>query len=129
MTTHKKIGVWMDHASARLMEYSTGRMGTEVINSSFTHDNKISTLNRSEHIMHNKEQHEQAGFYDSIGKVLLKYDEVLLFGPTTAKQELYNTLKENHLYAKIRFDVKEADKLTEYQQYTLVRTHFDPVLK
>lgn len=129
MTELKKIGVWMDHASARLMEYKTGRMDTVVVTSSFTHDNKISTLNRSEHIMHNKEQHEQAGFYDSIAKMLLNYDEVLLFGPTTAKQELYNTLKENHLYAKIRFDLKESDKLTEYQQYTFVRSHFDPVLK
>ena len=129
MTEQRKIGVWMDHASARLMEYHAGRMDTVVMTSSFTHDDKISTLNKSEHIMHNKEQHEQAGYYESIAKVLLKYDEVLLFGPTTAKQELYNTLKENHLYAKIKFDVKEADKLTEYQQYTFVRAHFDPVLK
>lgn len=119
----------MDHASARLMEYHTGKMDTEVITSSFTHDDKISTLNKSEHIMHNKEQHEQAGYYEAIAKTLLNYDEVLLFGPTTAKQELYNTLKENHLYAKIRFDIKDSDKLTEFQQYTFVRTHFDPVPK
>lgn len=129
MTTQRKVGIWMDHASARLMEYHAGRMDTVIITSSFTHDEKISTLSKSEHIMHNKEQHEQAGFYEAIAKALLKYDEVLLFGPTTAKQELYNTLKENHLYAKIKFDVKDADKLTEYQQYTFVRTHFDPVLK
>jgi len=39
MTTEKKLGIWMDHASAHLMEYNDD-MTTDIILSESTHAEK-----------------------------------------------------------------------------------------
>jgi hypothetical protein len=124
MTAIKKIGIWMDHANANLMEFNPGRMDTVVIHSKFSHEEKEVGLKKSENLMHNKEHHAHVEFYNEIGEAIKNYTNVLLFGPTTAKSELFNLLRKNQLFSQIKFEVKQADKMTEYQQYTFVREHF-----
>jgi stalled ribosome rescue protein Dom34 len=123
MTTTKKLGIWMDHSSAYLIEYPIGPI-EEIVTSKFTHEEKESSLTKSEHLMHNKEQHEQAAFYKQLGDAIKNYEEVLLCGPTDAKQELYNLLREDHLFENIKIDVEPADKLTDNQLHAFVRAHF-----
>lgn len=122
--TAKDLGIWMDHQSANLMEFTTGLISTKTIDSKFTHAEKEQTLAKSENLMHHKEQHEQADYYKELGEIIRNYDEVLLFGPTDAKVELYNTLKDDHLFANIKIEVVEADKMTENQQHAFVHKHF-----
>ena len=52
-------------------------------------------------------------------------DEVILFGPTEAKNELLNLLRENHLFDKIKIEVKTADKMTEIERNTFVKEYFN----
>ena len=52
------------------------------------------------------------------------YDEVILFGPTDAKVELFNILKADQHFDKIKIDIKQADKMTENQQHAFVKDHF-----
>lgn len=54
----KCIGIWMDHASAHLMELTSGDMETKTIESKFTHEEKETTLHKGQKAMHHKEQHE-----------------------------------------------------------------------
>ena len=124
MTTAKDLGIWMDHQTAHLMEFTADPIETKTIDSKFTHEEKEQTLGKSENLMHNKEQHEQADYYRELGEIIRNYDEVVLFGPTDAKVELYNILKDDHLFAKIKFEVIQADKMTENQQHAFVRKHF-----
>jgi len=49
---------------------------------------------------------------------------VLLFGPTTAKNELANLLKDDHLFEKIKVEVRQADRMTENQEHAFVKDHF-----
>ena len=56
--------------------------------------------------------------------VILENDQVILFGPTEAKNELLNVIKENHLFDKIKIEVESADKMTEVQRNTFVKEHF-----
>jgi stalled ribosome rescue protein Dom34 len=123
MTPTKKLGIWMDHSSAQLIEYPIGPI-EEIITSKFTHEEKELSLTNSEHHMHNKEQHEQASFYKQLAQAIKNYEEVLLCGPTDAKQELYNILREDHLFENIKIDVEPADKLTENQLHAFVKAHF-----
>jgi ADP-heptose:LPS heptosyltransferase len=74
--------------------------------------------------MHHKEQHEQADYYKKLGEIILNYTNVILFGPTSAKQELMNSLKDNHHFDKIKIDVKPADKMTEREQQLFVKNYF-----
>ena len=125
MTTAKNIGIWMDHASAHLMEFTRDPIQTTVITSKFTHQEKEHSLTKSENLMHNKEQHQQAEYYKEIGEVIKKYEEVLLFGPTHAKEELFNLLRKDHLFEKIKIETKQSDKMTENQQHAFVRAYFE----
>jgi hypothetical protein len=124
MVAAKSLGIWMDHSSAHLIEFTTDPMETKIIESEFTHETKEQSLGKSENLMHNKEQHQQSEYYKKLGEIIKNYEEVILFGPTKAKVELYNTLKADHLFAKIKIEVKPADKMTKNQEHAFVRQYF-----
>lgn len=124
MKIAKKLGIWMDHSSAHIMEYTTDPIETTTVDSNFTHTVKEQSFGKSESLMHNKEQHQQSDYYKKLGALIQNYDKVLLFGPTDAKLELANTLKADHHFDKIDIEVKQADKMTEHQQHAFVKTHF-----
>jgi hypothetical protein len=120
----KRLGIWMDHSSARLMDDTTGVIETTTIESLFTYEEKGDSLDKSENLMHHKEQHEQAAYFKQLADVIKNYDDVLLFGATQAKAELYNILKGDHHFEKIRIEVRPSDRLTVNQQEAFVRTYF-----
>ena len=124
MTKEKKMAIWMDHSSAHLIEFITEPIETKTIDSKFTHQEKMHALSKSEHIMHNKEQHEQSEYYTKLGEVIRNYDDVLLFGPTEAKAELLNILRADHRFEKIKIELKQTDKMTENEQHAFVREYF-----
>jgi len=124
MTTDRKLGIWMDHASAHIMEFTADPVHTKTITSKFTHEQRESSLSKGETQMHNKEQHQQADYYKKLGEVIRGYKDVLLFGPTDAKVELFNVLRADHRFAEIKIEVKQADKLSDNQQHLFVREHF-----
>jgi hypothetical protein len=124
MTTARNLGIWMDHSNAHLMEYTIDPIETKTIASKFTHEAKEQGLEKSEKLMHNKEQHQQLEYYKKLAEAIMNYEEVILFGPTDAKLELFNLLKADHRYAKIKIVTRQADKMTENQQHAFVRDHF-----
>lgn len=124
MKSVKTLGIWMDHASAHLLDLSDEIISPTIIESTFTHQEKQEILNKGESHMHNKEQGEQSGYYKELGEVIKKYDEVLLFGPTDAKTELFNVLKKDHHFDQIKIEVKSADKMSENQEHAFVKEHF-----
>ena len=79
---------------------------------------------KGERHMHNKEQHGQAGYYKQLADVMKNYEEVLLFGPTDAKTELFNFIKTDKAFSTIKIEIKQADKMTENQQHAFVREYF-----
>ena len=127
MTKAKYLGIWMDHASAHLMEVNTGPIESKTIESKFTHEVMENSLNKSETIMHNKEQHQQSEYYKKLAEEIRNFDEVILFGPTDAKVELFNILKADHRFANINIEVKQTDKMTENQKQAYVKEHFSKV--
>ena len=124
MNNTKHLGIWMDHSEAHLIAQAGDSLGTTVIKSDFSHKDKQETLHRSEYTMHHKEQHLAADYYKKISQVILKYDDIIIFGPTDAKHELFNILSENALFDKIKIDVKQTDKMTENQELAFVRDYF-----
>jgi len=124
ITKTKQIGIWMDHSAAHLMVLTSAAMETKIIESTFTHTAKEQTLHKSEKGMHQKESHEQLAYYKEIGAVIIQYEEVLLFGPTEAKEELLNILKADHHFDKIDIEIRQADKMTVNQEHAFVRSYF-----
>ncbi len=120
----KKLGIWMDHSSAHLMEFTNDPIDTKTINSEFTHQVREQTLKKSESLMDHKEQHEEAAYYKKLGEIMQKYDDIILFGPTNAKTELFNILQADHDFETIKIEVMQTDKMTENQQHAFVREYF-----
>lgn len=124
----KQVGIYMDHESAKIIDLVNPE-NTKPLHSNFTHQVKEDALSKNENLMHNKEQHQQADFYKGLSEIVRHYDDVLLFGPTNAKNEFLNTIKDNHLFSKIRFEIKSADKLSDKEQTLFVEDYFLKVIK
>lgn len=118
----------MDYAHAHLIEFSSELKETKTITSDFTHQDRDETLRRSENEMHNKEQQKHTTYYKKLAEVIDKFDEVLLYGPTNAKSELFNFLKENHKYDDIKIEVQDTDKMTDDEQHRFVKDYFKTIL-
>ena len=124
MKTLKKIGIWMDHSMAHITEFDSEIKETKIITSDFTFQDKVETLQRSESGMHNKEQQKLSTYYKDLAQIIKNFDEVILFGPTDAKVELYNELKENHQFDAIKIEVSNTDKMSEKEQRNFVDDYF-----
>lgn len=123
METKKRVGIWMDHSQAHLIEYAEP-MVTKVVTSKFTDQERRESLERGEKTMHNKEQHDNSEYYNQIGQLIRNYDEVLLFGPSDAKTELWNILSKDHLFSNIKFKLIPTDKMSEQQEHDFVKDYF-----
>jgi len=125
MKSKKQLGVWMDHSVAYLLELAKGEITTKTLESTPAFPERVPNLRLNESLMNNKEQNEVSELFKKISTVIKDYDEVLLFGPTNAKTELFNILKEDRHFEKIKIDVKPADKMTENQQQDFVKEFFN----
>lgn len=129
MQKAKKIGIWMDHSTANIMELSNNKIETIVFKSTPAFPEQVENLRLDESLMHSKEQVQNAGFYKKLSHKIKDYNEVLLFGPTDAKTELFNLLKQNRQFEKIKISVQPADKLTKNQQEAFVKSFFNSSTK
>lgn len=123
MKTKSQLGIWMDHSVAHLMDYHKDAMSLATLEAQVgEQDEPLNTLDES--MIQNKEQNQLSVFFKKLIEVIRDYDEVLLFGPTSAKIELYNLLKNNHHFDNIKIKVKSADKMTENQMEAIVKENF-----
>jgi len=124
MKTTKQLGIWMDHSIAYLTKLTNGTIETSSIESVTEVNGDEQVVYKDESHSLNKEQRQLSSYFKKLSDVILENDEVILFGPTEAKSELLNVLKDNHLFDKIEIEVKPADKMTEIQRTTFVKEHF-----
>jgi hypothetical protein len=126
MTIEKKLGIWMDHSNARLMEFTSIDGEDKVVDSVLSHAGKETSVGSSENVIHNKEHHQQSEYYKKLGEAIRSFDDVVLFGPTNAKAELLNLLRTDHRFEKIKIEVQQSDKMTDNQQHAFVKEYFAP---
>ena len=125
MKTAKQLGIWMDHSNAHLMELSNETIVTNTLESTPAFPEQIQNLRMDESLMHNKEQNQRKDFFKNLCDVIKNYDDVLLFGPTDAKTDLFNILKENRQFEKIKIYIKSADNMTANQEEAFVKEYFN----
>lgn len=64
-------------------------------------------------------------YYKTLEKLLEPYDEILLCGPGTAKNELCNRLKENKHFDKKQMEIESQEEMSENQLKAYIRKHFE----
>jgi len=124
MKNVKQLGIWMDHSNAVLLHMSDGKIEESNVEIESNHGREDYDFGKNETLQHNKEQHHQSSYYKKLSNIIKNYQEVLLFGPTNAKDELLNLLKTDHLFENIKIEVKHSDKMTGNQMHNLVNEYF-----
>lgn len=133
----RKVGVWLDHSQAHFIDFSKGPVVVETAFSDkemqvrFSGEqgtgtklgNKRST--NSEHHQHNREQEHLHEYFNMLADRLKNYDDIFLFGSTTAKDELYNKLMADKQFNSKTINVKSADHLTENQMIAETKKFFN----
>ena len=124
MKNIKKVGIWMDHSIAYVMELKDDVIVENIVAlETFQPDNE-SDLAKNEKLSQNKEQQLQANYYKKLSEIIKSYQEVVLFGPTEAKNELLNLLKADHLFDNIKFNAVLSDKMSAKQMHDFVKEYF-----
>lgn len=124
MKNIKKLGIWMDHSIAYVMELKDDAIEENIVALETFQPDNVSDLAMNEKLAQNKEQQLQANYYKKLGEIIKSYEEVVLFGPTEAKNELLNLLKADHLFDNIKFNAILSDKMSAKQMHVFVKEYF-----
>jgi len=120
----KQLGIWMDHSKAFLLEIVNDTIETSSVISELSDPEEEFNIYKGEKLINKKERYLQLSYYKKVGQIIKKYQEVVLFGPTDAKNELLNLIKTDHLFDDIKIEVANSGKMTESQMQTFVREYF-----
>ncbi|MDX9932545.1 MAG: hypothetical protein RB294_08170 [Bacteroidales bacterium] len=124
MTAGTKMGIWMDHTIAYLFDVSDSDAETLTIKANIQHHEVKETQGLDESNTQNKEQDQLSDYFKRLTDIIQKFDEVVLFGPTDAKTELFNQLKKSNSISKTNIVVKQSERMTENQMKAFVRSYF-----
>lgn len=124
MKAKKKLGIWMDHSIAYLMEFTASAFEIKTIESKFIEQKRGQIPRNSDTLLLNKEEQKQSSYYKKISEVIKDYKKVILFGPTNAKLELFDILSEDDRFLKIKVEIKNTDKMTKEQRNSFVMDMF-----
>ncbi|HZJ36703.1 MAG TPA: hypothetical protein VFD29_08765 [Gillisia sp.] len=137
--TTKQVGVWLNHSQAHFIGYKAeSAFFIETIDSPYEsimreegegNDKTRFSPNtergsNNEKRKHNIVQNELDEYFKILEGKLESYQEILLFGPGTAKEELFNRLSENKVFKGKDIAVKSSDKLTQNQMLSNVLDFF-----
>jgi hypothetical protein len=135
----KQIGVWLNHSQAHFLGYKAeSAFFIETIDSPYEsivrvegegNDKTLFSSNsergsNNEKRKHNIVKNELDEYFNLLEDKLESYQEILLFGPGTAKEELFNRLSGNKLFEGKEIEVRSSDKLTENQMLSKVLDFF-----
>lgn len=137
MKTNSQIGLWLDHSQAHFIDFSKGPAVVETTYSNIESQVRFrgeegagtrlgnNRFSINEHHLHNRKQELLHTYYHMLADRLKKYDNILLFGATHAKDELYNRLKDDKAFADKSITVKRTDHLTENQMIAEAKKFFN----
>jgi hypothetical protein len=133
----KKVGIWLDHTKAHFIYLSKEPAVLETTFSNRESQVRVpgetstgmpvgkNRYTNNEHHQHNREQKHMNEYYAMLSDRLKSYDDIFIFGSTTAKEELYNRLKADKHFGDKTINVRPADHLTENQMVAEVKKFFN----
>ena len=124
MKTVKKLGIWMDHSIAYLMEFTNNPFEIKTIESKFSIDEKKLKSSNIPDLLINKEKHVLYNYYNKIGEAIKNYKQIVLFGPSDAKIVFFDVLSEDERFVKLKVEIRETDKMTIHQQHDFILEYF-----
>lgn len=118
-----KFAVWIDCASAHLMEYQSEPFEVKKIESKLRHEPWIDRMEEEEKSMDDIEPELSSPYYTKLVSTIKKYDSVVILGQNDAKSELFSLIKNDPKLSESKIEVVTADILTEKQLNAFVRNY------
>jgi stalled ribosome rescue protein Dom34 len=110
----KPIAVWMDHVQAMLI--NPNDINAKALTIHLHHTSGRASESNDQEKLH--------AYYKQLSKELLSYDELFIFGPSTAHNEFYNYLIKDEKFLHKKIKSEKSDYITENQIRETVRNHF-----
>ena len=124
-TPKQYAGVWLDSQHAIIMAHNP-----ESDNGDYSIHDKVAAKTyhggKGEHGMHNADQANLHQYFKSLASLLLKYDEILIFGPGKSQEQFVNYLKEDSNFSNKAITLDSAKHLTDPQMLAKVQDFFSP---
>ncbi|GIV34422.1 MAG: hypothetical protein KatS3mg031_1957 [Chitinophagales bacterium] len=130
----KPIAVWLDHSKAHFIGLQDGHPRIlETVESAYERKPRIegegsdvtrfgkNVVSNNEDRKHNRLQNELDRYYRELEYRLMQYTDILLFGPTNAKEQLKNRLAENKSFAQKSLLIESVGTLTDNQILAFAR--------
>lgn len=135
METNKKIALWMNYHEA---EFISCESSNKILKHIASEHDKMpredgqgatgtqfgNTSSNNEFKANHKEAGQNKHFFSLLEKELQPYDEILICGPTKAKDELKNLIAANKHFTNKTIHVESSDEITENQKLAFVRDYF-----
>ncbi len=137
-TDTKQAAVWLDHSTAHIIGFENGESFLiETIESPYDRKPRVegegsdvtrfgnAYVSNNEDRKHNRLQNELDAYFKELEGKLKDYTEILLYGPTNAKDQLRNRLSENKAFADRSIAVESVGTLTQNQIMAFVRDFYN----
>ncbi len=107
MKKTNELGIWMDFSVAYLIEFTTNPFVIHTVVREFSMEEKnVSLSNKNESISSTKTSVLNK-CYNEIGQIIIKYNEIVLFGPPDAKMLFFDFLSEDEQFWKLKVEIKD----------------------
>lgn len=116
-------GVWLDNDKAMIITTnSENESGDYIIQDKVKA--KENHSGGSEHSINNAKQSDNLKYFKSVSTLLLKYDEILIFGPGKSQEQFQNHLSDDAQFKNKKISIDTAEQLTDPQMIAVVRDFF-----
>ena len=115
----KFAGIWLDGKQGIIISETDGE---------FTIQQRIdltaSQSGGSEHAMNNGKKTESAKYFKALGQQLSAFDEIHIFGPGQAQEQLQHHLMADGQFSGKKLTIDSSEKMTEPQLIATVREFY-----
>ncbi|MBK9285557.1 MAG: hypothetical protein IPM51_14745 [Sphingobacteriaceae bacterium] len=129
MKKENSVGVWMDYHQAKFI---TVEKEIAIVVSGHDKFPRVDgqgadgtrwgpNSSNNEFTKNQKENAQIKEYFNQLMELLADYQNILLFGPTKAKNELYNLILENKKFSDKKIKVESADQMTDNQLIEFVQ--------
>jgi stalled ribosome rescue protein Dom34 len=124
MKNTNQLGIYMDHSVASLIEFTVKPFEVQTILCEFPLEEKNASASKKNELKTRTKRAALNKFYNKIGRAVLKYDKIVLFGPSDAKIEFFDFLSEDEQFLKLKIELKDAVNMNVNQQHSFITEYF-----
>jgi hypothetical protein len=136
MKSSKFLGVWIDESIAHLVELRDKDAEIRTIESDYKRIERIAgekpdgvrvghfRASNNEYSKHMRKDELQAQYYKKLMDEVKRFDEILLFGPTRAKNKLFNLLNRDSKFANKKIHMEVEVYMTRNQMKNYVKKYY-----